>query len=80
MGYDLCLFEDEDVDEELICPICRGVLGFFLFKLFYYFNFRKCYLRAEMRTCFLQRLHPRMAGEPADMSPRQNAAAERRAQ
>jgi len=26
MGYDLCLFEDEDVDEELICPICRGVL------------------------------------------------------
>ena len=27
MGYDLCLFEDEDVDEELICPICRGVLG-----------------------------------------------------
>ena len=29
MGYDLCLFEDEDVDEELICPICRGVLGIF---------------------------------------------------
>ena len=33
MGYDLCLFEDEDVDEELICPICRGVLGLFLSRL-----------------------------------------------
>ena len=26
MGYDLSLFEDDEIDEELVCPICKGVL------------------------------------------------------
>ena len=26
MGYDLCRFDDNSVDEELICCICREVL------------------------------------------------------
>ena len=26
MGHDLALFEDEEIDEELVCPICKGVL------------------------------------------------------
>jgi len=26
MGYDLALFEDGEIDEELVCPICKGVL------------------------------------------------------
>ena len=26
MGYDLALFCDGEIDEELVCPICKGVL------------------------------------------------------
>ena len=26
MGYDLATFVDESIDEELVCPICKGVL------------------------------------------------------
>lgn len=59
MGFDLTRFQG-DVDEELICPICSGVLEepLQVFKILYYFNLLIInsyihFLGCSLRTCIL---------------------------
>lgn len=50
MGYDLALFEDGEIDEELVCPICKGrVANRKLINIYNNINISKVLSRLHLR-------------------------------